>query len=169
MQRLADLRNNIESLGEAIQVADDLARLTISLAVDKARAEKQIADLKARHGERTADARAKADALNERLTAFVIAHKDLFPEKRRKVVTELCSFGLQAVTELEITDQPVLLEHLLEQGYDDCLKVVRSPVKTAITARILGGESIPGAHVRSGDTAVYKVKPALVDEALQEV
>ena len=169
MNRIADARPSITSLDDAIRVHAELAQAEIRMAVAGARAEKAIADLKARHMQQIQPDNDRAAELRDHLAGWILANKDVFAVKR-KVTTDFGSFGLQAVSELQISDPDALNEHLLEQGYDDCLKVVRTPVKTAIASRIQAGESMPGCRVRTGDTAVYKVSKAiLADEVAKAV
>ena len=137
------------------------------MAVAGARAEKAIADLKVRHMERIQSDNDRAAELRDTLAGWILANKPLFAAKR-KVVTDFGSFGLQTVSELQITNDSVLIEYLLEQGYEDCLKVVRTPIKPAIKSRIDAGETMPGCHVRSGDTAVYKVSRAIIADEIEK-
>lgn len=167
MHRIADARPAIQSLDDAIQVHTRIAMAQIRVAVARARAEKAVADLKARLAESTLGDSSEIATMGEQLAAWILANKPLF-EKRRKVQTDFGSFGLQTVSDLLIADEPALIEHILEQGYDDCLKVARTPVKAAIRARIEAGEQMPGCAVRSGDTAVYAVTRSIIDGEVKE-
>jgi len=160
MNRLADLRVSVTSIDEAKNVLAEIARLTCNLAIEEARAEKRIAEEKARFAERTQQA---MDELKERelsLKTFISTHKNLFV-KPRKICTEFGSFGLQEVSELEITDEARLIKYCID-------KVVRTPVKANIKQRIEDGQKIPGCSIKSGDTAVYKVNKSLIDAAVED-
>jgi len=167
MNRIADARPVIASVADAIRVHADLAQVEIRMAVAAARTEKAVAELKAKHMERIQSDSARAGELREVLAGWIMANKPVFAAKR-KIVTDFGSFGLQSVSELQIADEPALVEHLLEQGYEDCLKVVRTPIKPAIKARIEAGETMPGCHIRDGDTAVYKVSKTIIEDEVSK-
>jgi len=169
MQRLADLRD-ITTLDEAKQCLADLARLECNIAVAEARAEREIAKKKATLADLTAADRSAHSEAQQRLCSFILTHKGLF-EKPRKICTEFGLFGLQTVTELEIIDEPRLTAFLLNHpdGLEDCIKteprLVKNAIKKALElppqAEVLAGM----ARIRTGDTAVYKVSKALIEEA----
>lgn len=164
MNRLADLRPQLASLEEADKCLQDMAQAACRIAVAQARAEHRIADVKARLVEQTA---ADSELLVDReraLASFITAHADLF-QRPRKRATDFGSYGLQRVSDLQVQDATVLLQALLDRGYEDCIKTTRAPVKSAIAERIEAGETFPGCTLRTGDTAVCKVSKALLDEA----
>jgi hypothetical protein len=157
----------ITTLDQAKATFNELAAVELEIAKADAAFEHRIAKLKASHIEATADKTALHADLAEMLVAFVANNKSLFKDPR-KVKTNMGAFGLQTVTDLLITDLDALDAAILERGYEGCMEVKRSPVKKAISARIAAGEQFPGCTVRSGDTVVYAVKKALVDQAKQE-
>jgi len=164
MERVADLRMDIHDLDQARRVFDDVALLTIALAKKDAAFENRIAKLKAEHDAATCDDRAILADGGEMLARFIEQNKDLFADPR-KVKTSMGSFGLQAVSELVI-DNPVRLErYLVENKIEDCFELAFRTIKTAVRKRLEVGEKMPGARIVSGDTAVYKVDKALVDQA----
>lgn len=156
------------SLDDATAIFNRLAERTLALESRNAVLEKRIARLKAQHEESCASLVSDIEDHSSALTAFIETHRDLFSDPR-KIKTSLGSFGLQTVSELKITDADQLLQYLMDKGYDDCFEVVRTPVKTSVKARIKTGEIIPGAVVNEGDTAVYKVSKALIDQARADV
>jgi hypothetical protein len=166
--RLADLRSAIASLDEAKTVFTDLAQAELALAKADAAFEHRIGRLKADHAARTEPDRRRREEKAAALCAFIEANKPLFA-RPRKVRTDLGAFGLQEVSDLVVTDEPALLKALADRRYEDCFKLLVRPLKPAIKARLEAGETLPGCHVRSGDTAVYKVDKTLLDEALASV
>ena len=164
MERVSDLRMDIHDLDQARRVFEDVALLTIALAKKDAAFENRIAKLKAEHEAETRDDRALLADGGDLLARFIEQHKDLFADPR-KVKTSMGSFGLQAVSELVIDDQKILDRHLFKNKMEDCFEVAFRTIKTAIRKRLEVGEKIPGARIVSGDTAVYKVDKALVDQA----
>ncbi len=163
MQRLADLRTTL-TLDSATELFNRLARAVLALEAKDAACERRLADLKLIHERQTAELREAIQADSAKLTAFIEANRHLFKDPR-KVKTSLGAFGLQAASELLVNNQEALLNAIMENGYDDCVKVVRTLIKPAIRKRIDAGEKLPGAAVRSGDTAVYAVDRALIDKA----
>jgi len=164
MERVADLRMNINDLDQARRVFDDLALLTIALAKKDAAFEHRIAKLKTDHANETAAVRTHIAAAGDLLARFIEQHKDLFTAPR-KIKTGMGSFGLQAVSELVIENQVRLERYLVENKIEDCFELAFRTIKTAVRKRLEVGEKIPGARIVSGDTAVYKVDKTLIDQA----
>lgn len=167
MQRLADLRSTVTDLDSASDLFNRLAKSVLTLEAKNASFERRIADLKTTHEHITAELKASIQDDAAELTAFIDANRHLFASPR-KVQTSLGAFGLQKVSDLVVLDQEALLTALFERGYDDCFKTTRSAIKPAIRKRIAAGESLPGAAIREGDTAVYTVDRALINQAREE-
>lgn len=168
MKRLADARVVLHSLDDARMTMQHIAELTCQIKAEEAKVEKKIVSIKADLAARTQTAREELANFEEQLSDFILANKPQF-QKPRKVKTEFGEFGLQTSTELVVTDEDSLLQELMERGYSDCQRVKRDINKKALVARIEDGESFPGALIKSGDTAVYKVAQHLVKEAVGEV
>jgi len=166
--RIADLRSPITTPEQARDTHKDLALAVVACEVADARLEQRIARLKAQHAERTGPQRQAAEALRERLSAYINNHREQF-KKPRTVKSEFGEFGLRTATELLIADEPALVSHLMEQGYTDCFETVRRPIKPAIKQRLNDGESVPGCSLNSGDTIVCKISKALIDEATEDI
>ncbi len=167
MQRLADLRSTVSDLDSASALFNRLAANVLKLEAKNAAFERRLADLKLIHESQTAELRAAIQEDSGSLLAFIDANRSLFQDPR-KAKTSLGTFGLQTASELAVTDQDALLEALLEAGYEECYKAVYSLVKPAIRKRLVAGEKLPGASIRSGDTAVFSVDRALIQQARQE-
>jgi phage host-nuclease inhibitor protein Gam len=161
------MRDRLESVEDAANLFDQAARLIISRTVTEARYEKKIAALKAEYAESVSDVSEQINNMTCALARFIETHKELF-QKPRKIKTTFGSFGLQDCSELEVLDEEKLQDVLLERGYEDCYLVMRKLIKPAIRRRIDEGERIPGARVKEGDTAVYKVAAALIEKAKKE-
>ncbi len=167
MNRLADLRIPLKSLDDARKAFDSLAMLIIKTAAREAACEKRIARLKHEHDVSTEADRKQIQTLEADITAFIQGNKQLFKDPR-KVQTAMGSFGLQAVSDLIIVDEEVLLKHLVGKQMKDCYETVEKLIKKAIKKRIEAGESMPSAKINKGDTAVYKVDKSLIDAAKNE-
>lgn len=164
MIRIADARTVVDSMNAAKTIMCEIAHLECEIAYSEAMRDKQIQGAKERHSirieQRLKDLADKAKGLS----SFILANKTLFV-KPRKVTTEYGSFGLQAASELKITDEEALLQALNENGYTDSFKVVETPDKTRVKERLKDGEIIPGCALNEGDTAVYKTAKAMLDDA----
>lgn len=165
--RIEDMRDRMETVDDAANIFDQAARLIINRAVTEARYEKKIAALKAEYASAVKDVSEQINNMTCNLARFIETHKELF-QKPRKIKTALGSFGLQDCSELEVLDEEKLQNVLLERGYEDCYLVMRKLIKPAIRRRIEEGERIQGARIKEGDTAVYKVAPALIEKAKKE-
>ena len=168
MKRIADLRPVIKDLDEAKQIMAEIAQLECQIAYADALLEKQVVAAKERHGERVDPHLERLNQVHNSLKNFIMNNRQLF-KKPRKIATEFGSFGLQDVSELIVSNEETLIEHCLEQGYTECVKTVQKPVKSEIKKRLKDGEQIPGCSLVEGDTAVYKVAKALIDEATDKV
>lgn len=166
-ERIKDLRATIATLEQAKTTFNELAALELEIAKADAAFEHKVAKLKAAHAEALAGKIELHDSLAECLVAFIAANKGLFANPR-KVKTDLGTFGLQTVTDLLVSDEKALIEAIDRLGYTECIKESRSPVKKLLADRIIAGEKFPGCQIRTGDTAVYSVKKALVDQAREE-
>jgi len=166
-KRLADLRPVIATHEDATAVLSKIARVECKVAIQKARCEKKIADAKARYEAAVAEDLAEQKTLCLLLADFIMNNRDLF-KKPRKISTDWGTYGLQTVTELIVHNREAMTNRLLEAGYESCLKTVHTPVKKAIQARIEAGQPITGCTLHKGDTAVYKVSKAVIDEAREK-
>lgn len=162
--RLNDLRSGIENLAEADQVFADLARLEIQITAEKAKAEAKIATIKTNTDARIAPLQEKLAGLRQRLSVFIDSRRDQFAKPKTRA-TDWGYYGLRNVTDVVISDPQALLDRLMTDGLDDCIKIVRSPIKPAIKARLKNGEKYPGCYLREGETVVCKVSKSLLDEA----
>lgn len=159
--RLADTRKM--TIDDAKILFEDLARATIRNWRRQAVADDRIAAIKSKLAADSADDTAQIAAAACELRNFILANRDQF-QKPRKVKTQFGTFGLEIEKELEIADEDVLMQILLEHGYDDCWKTTRSLLKKPIADRIAAGETFPGCRILEGDVAKYKVDRALLDE-----
>lgn len=162
MTRIDDLR--IKSLDEAKSAMAKLARLATTIELWKARSNSKISTIKHDLQGKLIPVEAELDAVGKSLGAFIEANRGLF-EKPKKIKCEGGAFGLQKASGIEITDEAALMIHLLEEGYDDCIEIVRKPNKAAIKTRLESGCPLPGVTQASGETVVYKVDPKLLKEA----
>ena len=150
--RLADLRTKLESIDDAVAALKQAALFKREINVQEAIAKRRKTKIDAELAEKTAAMRKHLDDYLEHIKTFILANTALF-KKPRKRSTEFGDFGLQASTQVVISDEHALIEHLQEQGYDDCVKVVRKPQKPAIKKRLKAGEQMPGVSLVTGDCA----------------
>ena len=163
-EQLADLRTNITDLNGAKLVFAELGALEAALAERAARLEKTIKQAREYHERGTADIRARAEDLRSDLLRFIIRNKNLF-RKPRKIKTDIGTFGLHTASKIKITDADKLVEWLEQNGFEDCYKVVKKPIKEAIHKRYDEGDKIPFITASTGDLAVYTIKKEIIKEA----
>ena len=167
MNRLEDMRSNIDTLEAAKEILSDIATHTARVEVAKAKCELKITEAKVKLAEGVAEEVKAIAELEKNLKTFIVGHTQYFV-KPRKIVTEFGSFGQQEVTEVIISDEDKLVEELMSLAYEDCLKVVRTPLSAPLKKRLEAGEKIPFCRLSKGDTAVYKVSKTFVDAKLEE-
>jgi hypothetical protein len=85
----------------------------------------------------------------------------LFPGKARKFDGDTAVLALQKKSEVEIEDPWKLAEFAMENGYDDLIKVVRTPQKPAIKARLQAGEVLPGCSLVEAENINIKLRADL--------
>jgi hypothetical protein len=104
--------------------------------------------------------------LERELASYIEAHKDQFV-KPRQVSTDFGKFGLRTLPpDVLIDDEPALIQRCLDDGYEDCLLVVRKPIKAALKTRLEAGQTLPGARLREGyEEATYTVAKHLIESA----
>jgi hypothetical protein len=166
--RIADLRSPIADLDQAKATFQAIALGCKRLAVSQARYEKAKAELAKRFEDETSARRNGVAELTEDLGKFCAANPQLFKDPRT-IKTELGEFGLRTATELLVSDESGLIEHLQNQGYNECFSVVKSVVKKAIQARLKAGEKLPFCAVNTGDTVVCKVSKTVLEEAVADL
>jgi hypothetical protein len=164
MNRLKDLRTSITSLDQAKIAFAVLAHLELQLAKADAQFEARIAKLKKEHHEKTLPEMQTHQRAAEDLTAYIETHPDEF-KNPRKIKIDMGTFGLQTVTEVEITDAVACLRHVAAAKLADCFKEEPKLLKAGLQAHLTAGETLPGCSLKTGDTAVYKVSKVLLDEA----
>lgn len=159
--RLSDTRD-VATIQDAEALMSRIRAATCERDIIIARAEKRIAAITAESIAATAPLDEQIEAAEQRLAGYILGHRDQFvkPRTHRNPDGE---FGLRTATRLEITDEDALIEHILDNGYDDCIKIKRSLVKAAITKR-LEKEKLLGARLDTGEIAFCKVNSALVKQ-----
>ena len=167
MKRIGDMRGgDLRTMVDAENVMQEIAHLECEMAHSKAVMDKTVQFARERHADRVAPLEPKRDQLVAALRRFIESNTELF-EEPRKHVTDFGQFGLQKVTEVEFTNKEAAMLTLNEPEFEDCVKVVRTPIKSRIKDRLEEGEEIPGCYLKTGDTVVYKVAKSKLDEAKQ--
>jgi len=167
--RIADLRGCPENITQAKVLFEQIAGLEVDLAVEEARTEKRIAVLKKNHEAKVAGRKAVRDRLAEKLAAFIRGNTDLF-RKPKKVKTPFGSFGLQKVSEVRLlVDDVVVVNNLKILQFESAVQTLEKLDKPELKRILQNGFDIPGTRLLTGETAVYKVDKALVDEATKGV
>jgi len=167
--RMKDMRE-IGSIQDAKGVFDELARVQLSLEKADAAFELKVAKMKTDHVEKTYEACTHLSDLVDQLITYIEANQGQFVNPR-KVKTDFGSFGLQTVTDLVVPSEAALIKEVHDLGPDfqGCIQTTIKPVKKAIAEHIAAGMTFLACSIRTGNTAVYTVKKALVDEARVEV
>lgn len=168
MKRLIDMRSNIKTLEDADALMNTIAAVTCTVELEEARAEKKILQIKLQHEAKVEPVKADLKIAEANLAAFILANKDLF-KRPRKRKCEGGSYGLQTAKGVDIFNEEQLVQYCLDCGYDNCLEPKYKPVKAEIEKRLKDKEGVPGAILKTGDTAVYRVEPALIKKATAEV
>lgn len=162
--RIADLRTPIATLDQAREVFRSLALETLQQAVADARHSKAVAALAAAHERASEPRQASIKEKKELLAAWISANRQLFI-KPRTIKSDLGEFGLRTASNLDVSDEPLLLEHLMEKGYTDCFETVQKLIKPAIQKRLNANEPLPGCLLNKGDTVVCSVAKTALEEA----
>ena len=152
-KRTKDMR--IKSLEEAKVVMTKWAKIVARIKLLEARAKSKIATINDGLQTSRVPLADQAGALADDLTEYITANRGQF-KKPRKVKCDGGSFGLQEAKGIVITDESELMEHLLENGYDDCYEIKRTPIKKALEERLKAKCSLPGVTLAKGDTVVLK-------------
>jgi len=163
--RLADTRT-VPTMQDAEKLMADYRKTTCEREVIIARAEKRIAAISAKAQEDCAGLDRQLRSIEDSLGAFILANRELFVKPRQHQTPD-GRFGLRDASRLEVEDMDALIEHILDCGYDDCVKISRCLVKPAVTKRITHGETMPGARVVAGEIVSVSVAKALIQEAVE--
>ena len=162
MKRIGDDRTRLATLDEAKEAMAVIAKAECDIAYAVALRDRQIQRAKARHALAVDKPLAKLEEQRTLLRDYIIHHKSEF-KRPRKVSTQDGEFGLQRVSECVITNEETVLEALKEGAFHNAIKVVETPIKSEVRKLIEDNYVVPGARMRSGDTAVYKVNKARLD------
>jgi len=164
--RLADTRTT-PSIEDAERIMSQIRKLTCEREIIIARAEKKIALITSQAETQTRHLDNQLDAAGEQMKDFILANRSMFRNPRRHKTPD-GDFGMRTASKLNVDDADQALNHVLESGYFDCMKVTRKLVKARLRARIEDGEDIPGCHISRGEVADYTVNKALVERARQD-
>jgi phage host-nuclease inhibitor protein Gam len=149
---------------DAETLMTEIRKLTCEREVILARAEKRIAEISAKAQAACAPLDAMLSAHERDIAAYIVQHPAEFQRPRRHRCPDGI-FGLRTSSRLDVRDRDKLLDHILDCGYDDCVKIKRSLNVEGIKTRIMNGERMPGASIQTGDIAFYEVEKQLVEEA----
>jgi len=164
MKRIGDGRDSIDTREEAEALMEEIAHAECETAYSEAFRDREIMRSKRRHEKRNAKHVARLSLLVPMLRDFIAGNKRLF-KSPRKIVTAFGSFGLQKVEEVVITDELACVNALEKRGLHDCLKVVRTPIKSELKKLLKAKKKIPGCRLKTGDTAVYKTDADRISDA----
>lgn len=164
-KRIADLRPEINTLEEAEGLLKEIALAQCVVEAKRAKAEKRIAEIKSQLEDENAFLLAHITNFENQLRLFIEQNKKLF-EKRRKHKCDWGTFGLQKASGVVITDEEALVAYAAKlRLHPGLLKTVQTPIKSAVEEALNAGVDLPGCSLKTGDTAVYTVAKALIDEA----
>ncbi|QBG47848.1 hypothetical protein EGM51_10750 [Verrucomicrobia bacterium S94] len=156
MKRIDDQR--IATAEEADQVMAQINTREARKAKITAVAESKIATIKSQLVKDLARYDEDLQPLYERMKTFINANPGLFqrPKKRKTPAGE---YGLQAATELIISNEEDLIAWLKKEELTDCIKVTEAPIKKEVTKLLKNKQQVPGCTLKTGDTAVIKPDP----------
>lgn len=156
------------SVSEADSLFLKIARLKAKTDRAEAALKQKIADLTAAHKTKIEHDLAAREVLEKELAAYILANPGRFVKPRKHPVGVIGTYGI--VTDpayVTISDRDAVIEFAMENGYDDIVRIVRTPDKDALLHHILSGEKIPGAAVvPAGDVAKLSFKKGYA-EALE--
>jgi phage host-nuclease inhibitor protein Gam len=156
------------TLADAHSAMEQLAHCACRIAVAKAKKAKRITEIESDFAEKMKNDEREAELITGRIKEFCRANPHFFT-KPRKIKGPFGEFGLQTVSDLMVDDPEMLMQVLLDRGYDDCVKTVRSVIKDQVRSRIEGGEDIPGCTIRiSENDPVVKVAPKMLKDAVEK-
>ncbi len=160
--RLADPRGlDAMTAEQADALFAELAQADIRVKKAQAAAEKRIADIKERCAQETAADQEAVAALAERLSAYILAHRDRFLKPRQRK-TEYGKYGLRTSTRTDILDEDALRAISDERGLG-LYRVEAKIDKKAVEKALADGEDLgDAARVVSGDVASYDVSRDLL-------
>lgn len=165
---LHDTRNaSAMSVAEADKLFARIATDEIELARVALQFEKRIAAIKADADAVLGPIKARIGDNAKVLAAYITAHKDDRFVKPRNRKTSFGTYGIRAVSNLEITDMEALMADLKSKGLKECYEVYEKVIKGQVSKRLDDGVQLEGAEVRTGIRAEYKVDKALIEDALQ--
>lgn len=164
-KKLSDTREaKIQTIEEAKDLFNRMARVEINLAKAQAMAESKIATIKKIFAENTAGPEAILEKMRSDLAMFIELHPEEF-KKPRNVRTSFGSFGLQRADKVKIIDKAACTDFVVDQGMKNCFEPTYKLLKGGIKAALEAGTKVVGARLLKGDIAHYKVDKALLDEA----
>ena len=162
--RLADTRT-IAAAEDVPHMLDELRSLRCERELIVASTEKRVAAITARSEEELRPIDSDLNAACERLKQFILANRHTAFKRRRTIETSDGKCGLRRATRVEIDDKQAALDHILDAGYDECVRITRSLVKPKIREHIEHDDPIPGCRLLVGDIAYCEINKALIKEA----
>ena len=154
------------SVAEADAIFLEIARAKAIIEKEKAVLEKRLAEATAAFKEKTIALYEKKELLEKELTAYIIANPERFVKPKKHPVGAIGTYGITTdKAYIQITDKEEVISFALGNGYDDIIRVERTPDKESIMQRILAGEIIPGARlIPAGEVAKMAFKKGYAEQ-----
>jgi len=160
--QLADPRTMTAEDADAI--LEEIAHASVRIARAEARREAQINRAKTACEAETAEDRGHISTLEGRLTTFILTHPGDFTRPRMRR-TPFGKYGYRKATgKAHIQDKAAVLQWAGENGYTDCIVDKPAVDKAGVLKRLRRGEDVPGAELRGGDLAEYRLDRAVMEE-----
>jgi phage host-nuclease inhibitor protein Gam len=163
MTTLVDNRKyKLMAVEDGDKIFSALARLEIEMVRLSAMYERRKKKLETEFEERLTPYRNAREELEQQLEHYIETHPERFVNPRtRKTVHG--KYGLQKVSNIEITDKDALVKFSDDNGLELYKKEIKL-LKTAIKKALSKGP-VEGAKLAEGDRKYYKVEKTLLDEA----
>lgn len=164
------LNDNRRAAAMTVAEADELFG---RIAAGEIEAHRVAAQFEKRLAAIKADAEATLGPIKERikvraalLAEYIKDHPDRFIKPRNRK-TSFGTYGVRAVSNVEITDADELLADLKSKGLAACYEVSERIVKAAVNRELEAGVELAGAELRTGIRAEYKVEKKLLEAAME--
>lgn len=155
---LAMTREEADALFQ--EIAEERIRATVVAAGYEAR----MTAIKTAAADAKAQSQAILKPLQARLDEYIKAHAAEFQSPRMRQ-TEFGSYGVRAVTNIEVVDEAKAIASCEAQGLD-AVVIVKKIDKPALKRAIDSGKTITGVEVRKGEVTKIDVAQKLVDQAM---
>lgn len=141
---------------DVVELLGGIARAKVRIMRAEAKREAQVQRAKAACDEETEEDRAAVVQAEERITQYILAHRDQFKRPRMHACI-WGQYGLRSSDRTEIADADACIRWLRENGYGDLVKTTETPVAKGVAKLIREGQPVAGATVVPGELVKYEL------------